>query len=212
MSVIIPPGFANVKVMWRQGSTGLILSNTFGADVSAPPDQTTVDLLSASLATTYKAQLFTISAYVGIHVEVGSDGSPLVYDSTSGAIAGTRTALAPAAPQVQLLADKRTNLGGRQHRGRAFLSDAEETEITDAGVVTAPCLTRLTSWCNNVMSNLAVGPFAGMVLLHSPPQVWTLVGGLPRRVPSGQPAPAPTVVSSFTPDPKCSTLRQRFPR
>jgi hypothetical protein len=214
MSVVIPPGYANVKVFYINGSTGRLLSNTHGVDVTAPLTQGDVDSLSASLGSALKPVLSTGSLYEGIHVEEGQDGPPLVWDSVNTAGAGVRSVTAPATPQVQFLCDKKTALGGRQYRGRTFLGDVAEGDVNATGVVLAATVTLLQTFCTSTRTALAAGAWGGMVLLHSPPTHWTLDSetGQPRRVPTGEAAPSPTVVTSFAPDPKAATLRGRYRR
>jgi hypothetical protein len=191
--IVVPPGFANVRVLYINGSSGMSLSNSYGVDVATPLTQTDVNNLSSALAVSYKPVLSTGSLFSGIHVEEGQDGDPLVWDSTTGVGAGSRTVSAPATPQVQFLMDKRTALGGRKHRGRTFLGDVAEGDVDLTGTVLAATVTLLTTFGVNVKANFTAGAWAGMCILHSD-------------------ATVPTPVTTFTPDPLAATLRPRYAR
>jgi hypothetical protein len=193
MPVIIPPGFALLKVLMQQAQTGLHLSNSYGIDLGAPLSQSSVNTLSTSIASSYRPMLATGSLYSGIHVVEGQDGAPLVWDSVTGADFGTRVISSPTTPQVQFLCDKKTPLGGRKFRGRTFLPDVAEADVGGNGAVSAGALTLLTTFCAAVVASLLVGDLDGMVLLHSD-------------------STAPTVVTAFQPDPFGATMRSRYPR
>lgn len=193
MPIVIPPGFAYVRVSITKGTTGRLMSNGHGVDLATPLTQTEVNALSTNLAGTYKPILSTGSLYNGIHIEEGQDGAPLVWDSVSGAGAGTRTITASTTPQVQLLCDKKTALGGRKFRGRTFLPDVAESDVNDAGAVAAGTVTLLTTFCTNLLTNFSTGAYAGMVVLHSD-------------------ATVPTPVTTMSADGKAATLRARYKR
>jgi len=193
MPVVIPPGYAQVRALFTQGQTGLAESNSFGVDLTAPLDQTAVNALSTSLAAAYKPVLSTGSLFGGVHVIEGQDGDPLVWDSVSGAGAGTRSITNAATPQVQFMIDKRTAFGGRKHRGRTFLPDVSEPDVGGNGAVISGTLTLLTTFANAIQAAFQVSPFTAHVILHSD-------------------ATTPTVVTSYAPDPFAATLRERFPR
>jgi hypothetical protein len=193
MPVVIPPGYALVIAKFVQSQTGMPMSNSFGVKLDAPLTQGAVDGLSTDLAVAYKTVLATGSLWSGLHVVEGQDGDPFVWDSSSGAGAGTRSISAPTTPQVQLLADKKTQLGGRKFRGRTFLPDVAEADVGGNGAVISGTLTLVNAFCASVLVQLTDTPYDGMVLLH-------------------QDATIPTVVTSYTADPFAATLRRRYPR
>jgi hypothetical protein len=191
--LIIPPGFAHVKVFWTHGVTGRTFSNGYGVDLDSALDQTDVDNLSAALAVSYKPVLSTGSLYGGVHIQEGNDGAPLVWDSTTGTGAGSRSGTSFATPQVQFLINKKTALGGRKFRGHTFISEVQEGDVGNDGIVLAATVTLLQTLANNVLSNLQAGDLNGMVVLHTD-------------------ATVPTPVTSFVADGKASTLRARYRR
>lgn len=194
MPIIVPPGHALVKVLLRQADTGRRCSNSYGVELSGPIVAANVASLSSALAAAYKPVMHTGSVFDGIHIIEGQDGPPLVWDSTSGTGAGTRTVTNRTSPQVQFLLDKKTALGGRKYRGRTFLFDVGETDVDATGAVAGATITLLATFAAAVLSALStIGPFSGMELLHGDSTV-------------------PTDVTSFAPDPLVATLRGRFPR
>ena len=196
MPLQIPEGFALVKVLLQQGSTGLEESNGFGLELNTPLDQSSVDDLSTDLAAAYKPILSTGSNYIGVHILEGTSSAPLVWDSAVGTGAGTRVISNQATPQVQLLLLKRTVLAGRKFRGRTFLPDVAETDMGANGVVVAGTITLMSTYAAAVfaaLSNVADASFNGMHLLHSD-------------------ATTPTPVTQFVASNKVATLRHRYPR
>lgn len=193
MPQVIPPGFAQVHVMYRSGVTGTPSSNVYGVDLAAPLTQATVDARSTAIAPVIKGILDTDSVYDGLHVVEGQDGPPLVWDSVASAGAGSRSLTNLATPQVQFLCHKRTAFGGRAFRGRSFHVDVAEADVADNGTVLAGANTALASFTSGMLTAFAAGAFAGMVLLHSDSTL-------------------PTPVTSYVSDPKVSTLRGRYRR
>lgn len=192
-AVIIPEGYAQVEVHFRQADTGKRCSNTFGVKVPTPLTQSDVNTLSTSLAAAYKPILHTGSVYDGIRVLEGASGPALVWESASGAGAGSRTVTNRTTPQVQFMVEKRTALSGRQFRGRTFHVDVGETDVDATGAIAGSVITLLTTFADAVMAALVAGTYDGMVILHTD-------------------STTPTVVTSYIPDALVATLRRRYSR
>lgn len=194
MSVIIPPGFAQVSVSMVEGSTARECTNVFGVALTGPPTQAEVDTLCGDLAAAYKPWLSTGSLFSGIRVLVGQDGGdPTVLESTDGTGAGARGGDFTS-PQVQALIKKTGPLAARNNIGRTFLCDVTEANLDSAGNISGAQLTLLVNTADAIQTSFGLtDPWNGIVLLHST-------------------ADEPTVVVRYAAQTKCATLRPRFPR
>lgn len=195
MSIVIPPGFAEVIVKTNSIAHAFPHTNEVGVDLTDVPVQADLDALSAGLATVYKAYLNSGSAFLGCKLIIGQDGPPTFLESVSGAGNGSRSA-ALCPPQVQIVCAKKTALASRKGRGRIFLQDVGETDVDDSGVVSGTSLTKAQLVCDALMalgttSGRAV--FGNTVILHASDL-------------------EPTALTSFTAESKVGTLRRRFPR
>lgn len=72
----------------------------------------------------------------GVLVRVGTSdpSAPIVFDSTSGG--GGSGSAGLMSPNNSLMADKRTTLGGRKGRGRAYFLPVRESDVDNTGIVT----------------------------------------------------------------------------
>jgi hypothetical protein len=111
-----------------------------------------------------------------IHVQQGTGSGVNSGDGTSSA-AGT-SALDACPPQVAILIQKFTGLGGRANRGRMYLPFAmDQTGVSQGGQIDPTVVTATTDAMNGLIADLAAADLP-MVILHAG-------AGLPAEVISG---------------------------
>lgn len=209
MSLVIPPGFAQVALRFElTGDTDPIYI-THGVDISDVAD---IPAISQRI---YKAMVGTGGPIENmsnkyrltrIHMSVGQDGGPpTIYEQT---VAFDGAATSDPLPQnCAVLVRKRTGLGGREGRGRMYVPGLPEAQCNEAGVIGSGYLSTLAGeWIGYLayLSTAASGSGATaekpchMYILHTAPQI----GG----------APAPTLVTSLAVDSRIATQRGRLRR
>lgn len=191
--IVIPAGFVEVTAHFSTGGGSRPCVSVYGCKGGvAPPAQSEIDQLSLALGNAYKARLNGGGGWQGIRAVFLNGGVLQVLTSVSGAGAGASgSALCP--PNVQVLIRKQTLLFGRQGMGRTFIGDVPEANINDNGGLDGTALTNYGNMATAINGAFNAAPFVGMYLLHPN-------------------ATAPTLVNSFTVEPKVATLRRRFVR
>lgn len=187
----IPDSFAQLQYFISSVS-GHTCINTVGADLVSVPTVAQMNAAYDELEAAYDDQLNGSSASTGLRAVVNDGGTMIEVLSTNPAGAGTRGG-SLATPQVQTLIKKNTALIGRKHRGRIYIPDVLESDVSDNGTVAAAELTILSAIAAAWMSALSTGPFVAPVILH-------------------EDATAPTEITSMVPETKCATQRRRFER
>jgi len=190
--IFIPPGFAQITLKLKN-ATGHACVNLVGVRLSGPPTQVNLNSFSTTVGAPYTNVLSTSGRYDGLRILIGQDGGPpTVMESTSGSGAGGRGgAMSP--PQVQHLIKKGTAFATREGVGRLFIPDVLESEVDQAGVLTALEIALVGTLATAIGTACTASVFTGQYLLHS----------------TGR---APDPVTSFTAQPKAATLRRRYDR
>lgn len=195
MSLIIPPGFALASMEhWLAGYNRPAVT-TWGLDCSE--FEGTPDEMAHAFAVAYRGQLAgrfdTAVTMRDARVVIGQDGGdPVIgFDYSTGA--GTRNNESTP-PALALMVDKRTLLGGRRNRGRAYLPWAlADTEVSEVGAITGSVVnswqTLLTAFWTE-LGSISLAP----VVLHG--------SGLTSP-------PVPTPVTNFVVNPTVRTQRRR---
>lgn len=190
-SLLIPPGFVNVKARYSNVQ-GHLCQNACGYAIDDPLIQADADDVSDYLAAAYLQQLSTVSQWFGVVIDIGNDGPPLQLESSSSAGTGVRGGDEPP-PMVQGLLKKSTGFAGRAFRGRMFIPDLYESQVNNNGALNGTAITLLADIANAWASlGVASVKFVAPQLLH--------------------PAEAPTEIVSITPDNNVATLRRRYER
>lgn len=169
MSLVIPPGFALASIEHWLGGYNRPAVTTWGLDVSAfsgSPDELAEEFSIAyrgSLGPRYDTNVTMRDA----RVVIGQDGGdPVIgFSYTSGA--GTRNNESTP-PALALMVDKRTLLGGRRNRGRAYLPWAlADTEVSEVGAVTGSVVNAWQTLFANYILALEAADIPPVVL-HGP--------------------------------------------
>lgn len=203
MSVVIPPGFAQVGIQWRNSGDPEPWYTTYGIDVSdSGGDWGPVATLQSNFAyTAFGAHMSNTTTLSVVVLRIGQDGGdPLTLNFPINAQCGSAAAKLPQ--NCAALVDKQTNRSGRTGKGRMFLpSFLDEASVDNVGVVAGPYRnTRQTAidqgfgllLSGNDPQTTAPTP---MVLLHN------------EGVPQGT---APTPVNSIVLQNLISTQRRRL--
>lgn len=77
-------------------------------------------------------------------------------------------ASAALAPNVSILVQKQTALGGRKHRGRFFMPGAPEEEVSSGGELTGSYLNDAQNTWDAFLGLLIAGPYIPVVLHNDP--------------------------------------------
>lgn len=192
---IPPAGVA--KAVWKYTSTtGHECRNIHWYQTTTSWDQGVFDAYSGALAGDLKDCLSTNSHYHGVDFYI-SDGSMVLFgSSTNGAGDGVLTG-AMSAPTVQALTKKKTLYAGRKNQGRYYLPDVPEGEVDDSGHI-----------------NTSSGYFAALASLAS-----AMTGSILTPLPSTNPilfelktATVGPVIQSYTVEEMVANQRRRYSR
>jgi hypothetical protein len=208
----IPAGFGEAHVRYQANASYPNGAEwTFGFETTAPgatPTARAATILGIIAGTSIEALMSDSTAIESCLVKLGPDDtgpSGIATQTIAGTVASDTTS-----PNVALLVQKRTDLGGRAGRGRMYVPGLPELHVGTGGIVSA---TQHGLW-GVAMDAIFVGLVGAdmpMFLLHDRPTVWTLVDGQPRRVPvPGSVAPAPTEVTGLAVAEKVATQRRRL--
>lgn len=198
MSVIIPPGFAQVSIEHWLTAYNRPAVTTWGIELSG--GATDPDVVAQQQWSIYAANMGPqIDSTVTIRdcrVAIGQDGGDPILGFSTGTTAGGRSAESTP-PALALMITKRTNSGGRRGRGRIYIPWAlADTAVAENGAIAGAALTAWGNAASAWLSTLATAN-RDMVVLHG--------SGL--TVP-----PAPTPVVSLVVNPTIRTQRRRQAR
>lgn len=208
---MVPLGSARITVGYGGANCPTGAVNVFGVtllDTAATP--TSIAETVKGIWNTRVLPSLTDDILVnGVLVKFGPDdlGAFAVSSANSpGQAAGTSMP-----PNTAFLVTKATGLGGRRGRGRMFLPGVAEAVADDSGVISTATLQAIQPRISGVLTDLSAAGIP-MVVLHSPPTVWQLVGGQPRRVPTAGAVPNPTTVTALNVSNRVATQRRRLRR
>lgn len=194
-SLVNPPGYAAVKLIFRLPGDPQDMVITFGVKNDASFDAEQVaDGCAGAFWLAFEDMFNGPWVFVGAEAQLGSDGAPGEIGVSDYNEAGSGST--PLLPQnCALLVHKRTALGGREGRGRMYMPTGFLTEGDVDGlgnVATSVQNNANTRWATT-LSTIS-GLDIPMVLLH------------------GDGAILPTLVSSIQADPVIATQRRRLRR
>lgn len=130
----IPPGFCEVTWMWRQTAGYRQSMSSYGFGIAGwDEDVEAIYDLWSTFTSSMGFPLVMIASGVQVKVGTSNPSAPITFEFT-GSDAGSGTNPVDV-PTVSLLATKRTNLGGRQGRGRCFLPSPQEGQVNNVGQV-----------------------------------------------------------------------------
>lgn len=202
MARVIPVGYADVRVVLRAAGDPGPWNVTFGVDLDGVAGD--YEAAGSAIADAYaNAWLPNSSSQVtleSVDLIIGQDGPDhLIYSVPDGRSGAGSTGYLPQ--NCALLVQKRTNLGGRKHRGRMYLPNClPDSQVDNIGVIVPSTVTAFQTTAADFLEDLNVGgddgqPPVPMVILHSD------LGGTP---------PAPTPVTSLNVSGTIATQRRRL--
>lgn len=181
-----------------------------GVNATADPPATIGNnIATAWVAANMDDQQTADGAITTIHVKLGPDETgPSAVFSTN--IPGTQNvACVPA--NVSALIHKTTSLGGRRGRGRMYLPLLPEANVDDSSLLLSAARTGIQTAITAFLAGLVAADIQ-MALEHSPSYDWAIVNGQPRRIPTGDPVPDPTLVTAASVESTVATQRRRLRR
>lgn len=171
MGVIIPEGFAQVKLRWQINSTGEEVISTFGVHPASGHTAQEIcddifDLLTPINLMLYHDLISTQYSVAGVDATLMTSTGPVGAEHTE-VIAGTAGGT-PSVSQVSILVKKTTARGGRHGRGRMFLPACfcPEANIDEVGQIQSSNRGTLTAMLEGTLAVLGTSDYP-MVLLHS---------------------------------------------
>ena len=191
---------------------------TYGVEFEGdvPPGQDVVNNLDAGWKTHLDAVSDSTYVLVGTMLWLNNGGTdPEVWASTNATAPGTLSGTA-LPPNNALLVTKLTGLAGRRNRGRLFIPGVQAAAVSEAGLMSAPTVagfqTAVSAWFESIDAPPLLPGDEGryMVILHSDSTHWEIDDGQPRRVPNGDPIPAPTRITGLRVEPRIATQRRRL--
>lgn len=197
----IPLGFAQVTHAWGGLPFPSVCTYGISLDFSAPL-ATTAEQLHDAFGDAFVPRVTGDVTLLETTVKAGPDQTgPSVTFSLSRV--GTHVGDLDA-PQVCVIVEKSTAIGGRRGKGRFFVPGGPSTDFQDNGAIIPASLALWNTAANNF--NIAVPLVAGvisMVLLHNPSAPGTE---------NPTPEPVPTEVIGLLVDPITGTQRRRLRR
>lgn len=164
--MIIPVGYAQINHFFVADAAPR------GAQVVYGVDNTGSSLSAAAVASAaHDAFVATCLTLMTNEIQIGSTKAKLGPNATgleavfTDIVNGTR-AQPNVTPQVTLLAQKNTALGGRKQRGRMFLPGAAEEDVNAAGLVSTAALGSWNTTLTDFLAALVTNAIP-MVLLHT---------------------------------------------
>jgi hypothetical protein len=182
--VIIPPGFAHIRILFEADGKLNQVITTFGVRLAAGVTDPVVVAGNAYTAWTDAfpaADLDSNWALVGAGATLGNDGDVGPTGEYLLRTAGSRAGECAPINFCPLIR-KNTALGGRRNRGRMYLPAGYvlDSEVSELGGLVAAATTRLGGNATDLLTEMAAGPqFDAMVVLHeTAPATPTVVTGL----------------------------------
>jgi hypothetical protein len=200
MTLIIPPGFADIAIEIRNSGDPDPWYITFGIDISENDDPVVIGGQMQESFVPIMQMMAANSRNTGIKVTVGQDGADPVryFRAVDGSEGGGSSGPAKLPQNCAALVRKNTALGGRKGRGRFFLPNVlDEAEVSEVGVLSSALVAVVQGKVTDMFGVLLNGdPPYPMVLLHN---------GI-----EGGDAPDPTPVTSLSVSNILSTQRRRL--
>lgn len=191
MSLVIPPGFAQVALRYRLDGDPEEMISTFGVVVDGNGVAEAGAIVSAHETSFPAAAIASGWTFVGVTLRVGQDGGPPAVVELLEATVGTAAANGLPNNSAYLIR-KSTDVGGRPGRGRMYIPPfvIQEGDISQTGFLTESDRSDLSDLMGPVLN--AAPP----VLLHD----------------SLSPVTDPTPITSFSVQPQIATQRRRMRR
>lgn len=168
----IPPGFANVRLMFRHFDSGNDAITGFGVGLESADPPEVLDDIATLWGTTFGPEMSGIWEGEDIQLVVGTSDptAPLVF--THGAWEGGSGSFETLPPNVATIIEKRTALGGRKGRGRMFIPSPGEAGVDNKGHFSSSQLAFLQTQCNEFLAGVnGISGVTEMVLLHTDPSL-----------------------------------------
>lgn len=139
MARVIPPGFAEARIVMSATGDPRPWTVTLGIDVSdAGGDYEGVaDKVRVSYAQSFLIGQSTLVRLDSVELLIGQDGGdPLTVSSPASSSGGTASAMLPQ--NCAVLVQKRSGVAGKRNRGRMFIPlMAREAQVDGVGVIDA---------------------------------------------------------------------------
>lgn len=204
--LIVPPGYANVKLRWTLTGDMEQMCCTLGVSLESgvsDPSVVAGEIGNCWAHSWGAANTIDFYHFDGCWAQIGQDGgNGPIAESTDGAYQGTMSAASP--PQnVALLIRKLTAVGGHKNRGRMYLPPFfGEGGVDQLGRIESASYSALTSRLNQFWTDLTEKTTGslhvyGPVIFHND---------------YGAQTPDPTPITSFYVDPVVATQRRRLRR
>lgn len=206
---VIPAGFAQVNLRFSGSAVPLGAEITFGVENSTPLTADTIaDTVGDVIAgTDWDGYWPNTMGLASILVKLGPNATGASAE-LAYAIAGTSFANAEA-PNVAALVTKVTASGGRRGKGRFFQPVPAEAIVATGGLLDSAWQAGLQSELANFLADMSTAGLP-LVVLHSYPYTWTLVGGVPKRdYDTGAALPVPTPITSLNVAQRVASQRRR---
>ncbi len=194
MAIVIPAGFALAAYRFTLAGDAEEMLFTIGVAVpdALSSQQKVNTLFDQWVAAVPAANMLTGYSFLGVRLRVGTGNSPAtVWESTQAVVVGSNAGPA-LPPNCAFLVRKRTQLGGRAHRGRAYLPaglGVGEDSVPSTGVMLEAQRSVLQTRVDAAL------PVADKVILHD-----SLTPG----------ALSPTPITSYRVEARLATQRRRL--
>ena len=143
VTLVIPPGFAEVAIEIRNTGDPVPWFVTYGIDVSAAGGD--VEEIGGSCMASFAnwtPQMSTDTTITGVNLTIGQDGPDPVRQFVAAPVTYTGAATGGKLPQnCALLVRKNTGAGGRRSRGRYFMpAVVAEGAVDNVGLISGDAL------------------------------------------------------------------------
>lgn len=193
--MIIPPGYAQVNLIWTGTALPSGAQCTLGLD-NQTPNFSAADLaqnvIDAYVTAGFASNLPNDVNLVGVLAKKGPNATGESALVSTGQNSGGGTA---GTPNTAVLVHKNTPLGGRAGRGRMYLPSIQEDQVGPSGIIAPAVVAALQSDMDTFQSEL-VAVDLDCVVLHN----------------AGSPLETPTPITTFTVQSIAATQRRRLRR
>lgn len=168
MTVETPENFYVASLTLKHSLQARPCAVTFGVQNTAAGTPTVAaDAVLTAVKNILVAAIDTNVLIGPVSLHGGTPADPIAAVSTGALVPGTR-AMTGMPPNCDVLVEKNTARGGRRGRGRMFFPFMlSQTEVSEAGIITAGVITTLTTLFNNFRTALNTQQVP-MHVLHSP--------------------------------------------